>query len=54
MFYQHDRAPLYRTLLVTTFSQNTFHDKWFANKGLLLWPPFSPDLIVIDYPTWGR
>lgn len=54
LWYQMDGAPAHSTRAVDRKLTMLFEDRWWGNKGPLLWPPRSPDLTPLDFFLWGR
>lgn len=53
MYYQHDGAPPYFSLLVRNYLNTIFANRWIGRGGPVSWPPRSPDLNPLDYCLWG-
>lgn len=53
VYYQQDGAPAHYALLVRTYLDLVFPNRWIGRLGPIPWPPRSPDLTPLDYFLWG-
>jgi hypothetical protein len=54
MFFQEDGAPLHYALVVRNYLSEQFPNRWIGRRGLVEWPPRSPDLTPLDFFLWGH
>ena len=50
---QHDGSPPHYTIRVREFLNESFPNRWLG-RGLVAWPPRSPDLTPLDYFLRGH
>jgi len=53
MYYQRDGAPPHFSPVVRQYLNHKFPNRWIGRGGAQNWPPWSPDLIPLDYQVWG-
>ncbi|RYA74177.1 hypothetical protein DD595_24615 [Enterobacter cloacae complex sp. 4DZ3-17B2] len=51
-FQQDGAAPHYATD-VRNYLSDVFAERWIGRRGVIEWPPRSPDLTPLDYFLWG-
>jgi len=52
MTLQQDGAPAHFSVQVRTFLNENFPG-WIGRRGIVDWPPRSPDLTPCDFDLWG-
>ena len=52
-WWQQDGAGVHCTDAVINFLNAKFHGRVITRRGEHPWPPFSPDLLLLDYYFWG-
>jgi hypothetical protein len=52
MYFQHDGAPPHHTRYVMHLN-DTFPNRCIGRGSTINWPPRSPDLIPLDFCSWG-
>ena len=52
--FQHAGSPAHFALDVREYLNNVFPNRWIGRGGPVWWPPRSPDLIPMDFFTWGE
>ena len=52
-FFQQDGAPPHFAISARNYLDQTFPGRWIGRRGLVEWPPRSPDLSPLDYFLWG-
>ena len=53
ILFQQDGAPPHWGLIVRTFLDEIFPDRWIGRDGPTPWPPRSPDITHLDFFLWG-
>lgn len=53
VIFQQDGAPAHWALLVRTYLDLVFPNRWIGRGGPTAWPPRSPDLTPLDFFLWG-
>lgn len=53
MWWMQDGAPAHRTNAVVNHLNEVFPQRWIGLRGDVFWPPYSPDLTVLDFFLWG-
>lgn len=53
IWFQQDGAPAHYGINVRRFLDETFHGRWIGRRGIIEWPPRSPDLAPLDFFLWG-
>ena len=53
IIFQLDGAPLHWGLRIRQFLNETFSDQWIGRDGPISWPPYSPDITLLDFFLWG-
>jgi hypothetical protein len=53
ILFQQDGAPPHFVNIVRDFLDVTFPNQWIGRRGLVEWPPRSPDLTPLDFFLWG-
>jgi hypothetical protein len=53
IFFQQDGAPPDYKLNVREWLDETFGGRWIGRRGLIEWPPRSPDMTPLDFWLWG-
>jgi len=53
LYFMHDGAPAHYSLIVRDFLDERFPDRWIGRRGVIEWPPRSPDLTPPDFFLWG-
>lgn len=53
LFFQQDGAPPHYALPVRAYLDEVFPNRWIGRRGMIEWPPRSPDLTPLDYFLWG-
>lgn len=53
LWWQQDGAPPHNALRVRSYLDEVFTNKWIGNRGVVEWPPRSPDLSPLDFFLWG-
>lgn len=53
VIFQQDGAPAHHALLVRTYLDLVFPNRWIGRNGPVAWPPRSPDLTPLDFFLWG-
>ena len=54
ILFQQDGAPPHWGLIVRTFLDEIFPDRWIGRDSPTQWPPRSPDITPLDYFLWGH
>ncbi|KAJ8932535.1 hypothetical protein NQ318_014937, partial [Aromia moschata] len=54
MFFQQDGCPAHHAVTVRNWLNSEFNEHWIGRDGPILWPPRSPDLIILDFYLWGH
>ncbi|KAJ8959171.1 hypothetical protein NQ318_022432, partial [Aromia moschata] len=54
MFFQQNGCPAHHAVTVCNWLNSEFNEHWIGRDGLILWPPRSPDLTILDFYLWGR
>lgn len=52
-WFQQDGCPAHQTAAVHEFMQTIFLDRIISRRGIIGWPPRSPDLSMNDFFLWG-
>jgi hypothetical protein len=52
-FFQQDSAPLHYAVTVRKFLDEQLPSRWIGRRGLVEWPPRSPDLTQMDFFFWS-
>ena len=52
-YYQQDGAPAHYHNEVRAMLDDQLKDRWIGRRGVIEWPPRSPDLSVCDFFLWG-
>lgn len=53
VYFQQDGAPAHYAVLVRTYLDLVFPNRWIGRLGPISWPPRSPDLTPLDFFLWG-
>lgn len=53
IWFQQDGCPSHNKKTVITFLETTFPNHLIATRGMIKWPPRSPDLAPHDFFLWG-
>lgn len=51
--FQQDGAPPHYAVMVRTYLNEIFRNRWIGRGGPIKWPARSPDLTPLDYFLWG-
>ncbi|KAJ8960841.1 hypothetical protein NQ318_020137 [Aromia moschata] len=49
-----EREFFHHAVTVRNWLNSVFNEHWIGRDGPILWPPRSPDLIILDFYLWGR
>ncbi|KAJ8957504.1 hypothetical protein NQ318_020536 [Aromia moschata] len=49
MFFQQDGCPAHHAVTVRNWLNSEFSEHWIGRDGPILWPPRSPDLIILGF-----
>ncbi|KFM70901.1 hypothetical protein X975_12371, partial [Stegodyphus mimosarum] len=53
VFFQQDGAPPHWGTIVRSSLNDQFTGRWIGRRGLIPWPPRSPDITPLDVFLWG-
>ena len=53
LWWQQDGAPAHTSDTAMRYLQGQFPGKVISRRGDVVWPPRSPDFVVLDFFTWG-
>lgn len=53
VWFQQDGATPHYALMVRTYLDEIFPNKWIGRRGTIEWPARSPDLTPLDFYLWG-
>jgi hypothetical protein len=53
MYYQHDGVPPHFSQVIRQYLNHKFLNRWIRRGGAQNWPPWSPNLNLLDYHVWG-
>ena len=52
-WWQQDGASSHCTTAVLDFLHSKFGDRIISRRSAIPWPPYSPDMNMLDYFVWG-